>query len=202
MFFFFGAIKLRATSSFPCPRPPLSLRPGRPAALWEKGCPPQQVDKDPGWSPSSGQPLTPGPCPLITGLSPLVPREARGTRAWRAGQGHSGWRLESGFSSLVMAAPPGHSPGQRPPAPRPAAPEPPAPAYPRPAETPPLYGPWPLPLSPRSPALRRPPRPQGPPTTDNHSLEVASCHLQAGFPVPSLCSMRRLTSAALGGPLL
>ena len=38
--FFFGAIKLPATSSFPCPRLPLSLRPGRPTALWEKGCPP------------------------------------------------------------------------------------------------------------------------------------------------------------------
>lgn len=38
--FFFGAIKLPATSSFPCPRLPLSLRPSRPTALWEKGCPP------------------------------------------------------------------------------------------------------------------------------------------------------------------
>lgn len=38
--FFFGAIKLPATSSFPCPRLSLSLRPGRPTALWEKGCPP------------------------------------------------------------------------------------------------------------------------------------------------------------------
>lgn len=70
---FFGAIKLPATSSFPCPRLSLSLRPGSPTALWETGCPPPAGRQGPRPEDSLRMALemqTSGPQALLT-LTPL-----------------------------------------------------------------------------------------------------------------------------------
>lgn len=70
---FFGAIKLPATSSFPCPRLSLSLRPGSPTALWETGCPPPAGRQGPRPEASLRMALemqTSGPQALLT-LTPL-----------------------------------------------------------------------------------------------------------------------------------
>lgn len=89
LWFFFGAIKLPATSSFPCPRLPLSLRPGSPTALWETGRPPPAGGQGPRpedsrrtglWLQTSSPQalLTPLPCPSRYRLVPSGPHQGPG----------------------------------------------------------------------------------------------------------------------------